>query len=403
MGRKSAMVDTVVLAIDLGNPQTQTIIDPTRFADWSPSLEGILSPPFNRIGKGKSLKSVNNYTSTEKRRGIYVPRLTLYKQLVSGGFRYILYIEFSAPKILYNNNFEEVGDGDFDALCLRLSEVLKAKGVNISPNELAAAAPQTIHYCKNIVLTDGSSPLSVISTIQKANISSRKKVSREIYREKGESVHIYNNSRGLCIYDKMRELEKAKKSEKDNLEKDSWCQFDIAGKLLKEIGVVKSFDVLRIETRLLDKQNIKRSIRPILCSLYGHDMPAPYSFRTLFDSRIAKSILQNDFNEIKRGLPQVVSNRESSESFISALRFNNPKISLETTLETLGLRKLSDETGLRNARYITGASTKKWNAFVDKISKLKYPSISICNPLNQVEQQLDKFAGFKLGITSKKA
>ena len=409
MGRKSAMVDTVILEIDLGNPKTQKVIDPTKFADWSPSLEGILSPPFNKIGKGKSLKSVNNYTPEEKRQGIYVPRLTLYKQIVSGSIKYYLYIEFSAPKILFNNNFEEVDDKDFETLCLELSNKLRDKGVNLTTSDLNAAIVRSIHYCKNIVLTDGSSPSSIISTIQKANISSRKKVSREIYQEKGESIHIYTNSNELCVYDKLRELEKAKKTEKGNLEKDSWCQFDIVGKLLKKVGAVKSFNVLRIESRLLDKPAIRRAIKPMYYSLqddepYGSCNPSgPYSFKFLFDSRIAKDILLKDFNEIKGGLPQIISNRESVENSILALKDNNPDISFSSILKFLGLRYVTNEKSLRDARLIFGANTKQWNMLNNEMSKLKYPDIPIRNPLYQVEQQLDKFASFKLGITPKKA
>ena len=107
-------------------------------------------------------------------RGIYRPRLTLYKQMVRGGFIYRLYIEFSAPKIIWNNNFVEIEEDDLDMLCFGLSYYLYTMGVNISDEELKKCEVKTIHYGKNIVFQNWMTPEMIINHANKANISLKK-------------------------------------------------------------------------------------------------------------------------------------------------------------------------------------------------------------------------------------
>lgn len=54
----------------------------------------------------------------------YLPRLTLIKAIRNGGFSILLKIEFSIPKLLYCNNFDEVEESDFGEICWKLQEVL---------------------------------------------------------------------------------------------------------------------------------------------------------------------------------------------------------------------------------------------------------------------------------------
>lgn len=390
------MVDTIVLEIDLGNPKTQKVINPAYADTWAPSLKGALLPPFNMLGSGKSIKCVKNVTPEEKRAGAYVPRLTFYKQMIKGKFKYYLYIEFSAPKVLFNNNFEEVEKSDLDVLCQKLSETLKAKGVNLTPNELRKSVVKTIHYSKNIIITDGTPPNRILTAIKKANLSTRKRVRSEIYQDRGEGLHIFNTTRSLCVYDKIKELEKARNTEKGNFELDSWCQFGIVGEILKSVGAIKSLDVVRFETRLSDKETIKKAVSPIISSM-GYGAKSPYTLEMLFDEKLAKSVLINDFNEIREGLPAIVSNRETAEFFVRKLAEQNPSITPSAILQALGLRCLTGEVNLRDARVIIGANTKIWNRLNSKMTKLKYRQAIIADPLLQVKQQLDTFASFRLG------
>lgn len=94
------MIDTVVLSIPC---KREDFNDLNIFTD---SLDGIWEAPFRRLPNGY-FNTKRNPTSTEKMCNIYVPRLTLIKR-VSNGFHTELRIEFSIPKLIYGNNFQEV-------------------------------------------------------------------------------------------------------------------------------------------------------------------------------------------------------------------------------------------------------------------------------------------------------
>ena len=107
----------------------------------------------------------NNPSSSYKKLGIYQPRLTYTERPRGYNIKaYELAIEFSAPKLLYSNNFTELKDTDFDAVIEQLKEVLrKTYGVWMFPHQLANAQVGKIDYSKNIVFTD-LTPVSSITS-----------------------------------------------------------------------------------------------------------------------------------------------------------------------------------------------------------------------------------------------
>ena len=69
-----------------------------------------------------------------------------------------LKIEFSAPKMLFGNNFDELTDSDFPNLLTKLKRTLKEMGVFILEDHLTSAPVSAIHFSKNIPLTDYTIP-----------------------------------------------------------------------------------------------------------------------------------------------------------------------------------------------------------------------------------------------------
>src|SRR3989338_1442864 len=108
------MIDTIVLTL---NHDLFSITDHSRF---SPSTIGLYQPPYYRMGKNGFMKCVQNSTPDELKKGIYKPRLTITRRW--GGKSYIttLRIEFSIPKLLFGNNFDEVSEADFERIIRRL-------------------------------------------------------------------------------------------------------------------------------------------------------------------------------------------------------------------------------------------------------------------------------------------
>jgi hypothetical protein len=101
INRVAYMIDTIILTLT----QNQfTITDPNKF---EPSALSFIN---NDKQAPKGLKCKQNPTSHELALGLYKPRLTLFSRLIPfSGYKTLLKIEFSAPKLLLGNNFEELG------------------------------------------------------------------------------------------------------------------------------------------------------------------------------------------------------------------------------------------------------------------------------------------------------
>ena len=108
------MLDTIVLTLD----QDQFELDePERF---SPSAQGLLVPPYYRLGARGHFSCKQNPTRTDLKAGRYLPRLTLSKRWLRSSFALTLRIEFSAPKLIFGNNFDELRSRDFERVLAAL-------------------------------------------------------------------------------------------------------------------------------------------------------------------------------------------------------------------------------------------------------------------------------------------
>ena len=388
------MPDTVVLEVTIGDPALQKIISEATFNNWSPSLYGVLKshPKYGgyvRLGTNKSITCHLNPTREDKQRGVYRPRLTFYKRAVKGGFLFRLYIEFSAPKIIWNNNFVEIEEDDLDMLCFGLSYYLYRMGVNISDEELKKCEVKTIHYGKNIVLQNYMTSAMIINHVAKVNISLKKRINTTTYLNGGRGLHIYTNEQGVCLYDKLAELKLAKRTEKGNLEKDSWCQLDIIDKIEKYIK--QPFQVLRIESRL----NTKNAIRQRFAKL-KIKIPSNPTLEDLFRTDLGKAVLMDEIETLEKATPAFTSCREPPEVFAEHLRILNPKARPRDIALTIGIMDMARDIGLRNTRILLGAeNSREWRYIKSKCESLKMPSAPI-DYFKEARKQITDFKPVKL-------
>lgn len=78
--------------------------------------------------------------------GLYKPHLTLYRRWDGTQSTITLRVEFSIPKLLYGNNFDELSDSDFPEVIKTLRERLSEMGVDVIQGKLEKAIVSTIHY-----------------------------------------------------------------------------------------------------------------------------------------------------------------------------------------------------------------------------------------------------------------
>jgi hypothetical protein len=335
------MIDTIVLML---NQDMFQILNHDRFSPSTRNLYG-LGTEYSRLGGRSNINCYQNPTKTELKEGTYKPRLTVTKRMRDGRFMITLRIELSIPKLMYGNNFNELTDADFDAVTDRLRSVLAYMEVEVSKENLINAPVSVIHYSKNILLTDYTTPYTYLRTLAKLDIPKSLDVNTTDYRNGGHSFKCHTNSSEIVFYDKIKDLEQAKKSDKRALEKDNIIQLELFDELKRN----KPFEVLRMEIRLSGRQKIRK-----LLSSLGFN--GKITSKNLFNSHLSKQILLYYLDQLQVGRPPFFDTRqEKPAEFIEKFLLKNPKKRLGTALKVLGFRTIVNQIGVREFRELAGA------------------------------------------------
>lgn len=225
-------------------------------------------------------RMVRNPSRNELRAGMYLPRLTLTRRPTRTGVQQSLTVEFSAPKLVYGNNFDELTDKDFGLVVQRLEASLRYMGVVVSMNKLASAKVACWHPSKNILLDNPLGCQVVINTLRKADYTRVYSIQKTNFQD-GEVLHFQCNSKDIAFYDKLADLRQAKTSDKKSTEVDNQLQVSV----LDDIGVINDFSVLRYEVRI----NGIRAMQHNFKDINKEDLV----FSRLFNARLSRQLLLN--------------------------------------------------------------------------------------------------------------
>lgn len=364
------MLDTIVLTL---NRSMYHISRPELF---EPSAHWVLADHY----KAHVTPSKQNPTKEDLRRGIYKPRLTISRRINAHGARDImLKIELSLPKLLLGNNFAELQYKDFLPVVRKLVAVLADMGVITTVEQLAQAPVSAIHYSKNFRLTDGSTPYHYIQKIKAANIPLSVDVNQTDYRNEGHSYRWHCNSYEVVFYDKIKDLEKAKISNKRALEKDNEIQLW----LMKDLSTRKKFEILRMEVRLAKRYKIKQLFKTL-------GIKADLTFHKLFKPAISKRVLMHYLDEIECKRPLLLDYKSTNNrALLTALICNNPELGPKQILQIYGLKQVLEDTNLRELRTLfTQYHIRGWYRLMADVQRVKLPSI--VSPLRELRKQLIK-------------
>lgn len=331
------MIDTIVLRFDV---KDFIIIDHDRF---TPSTKSFFVPPYVNFGGSSYIKAVCNPRKSDLEKFGYLPCLTMTKAVREGGYETFLRVEFSAPKLLWGNNFDELDGSNFEEICSRLEVVLSYMGVTIPQYIIAGAKVSAIHYGKNIVLTDFSSSYEILREIAKVNVSHTLDLNHTDFRNGGHSLKFHSNTFEIILYDKLKDLKKAKTSEKRAIENENYIQLS----LFDNIVMKKPFEVIRIEIRLGNGKKIKSILQK-----YGYDLLP--TFKNLFSVDIAKRVVLENIKMLEAGYPNVSNiDSKSNEELFVQLMMNNPQLSYAQLLSAFCGTIMLNEVGTRTFRTMT--------------------------------------------------
>ena len=373
------MIDTVVLLLD---KQDFIISKPHRF---NPSAEGLMFKPYYPQSNQDYFKCVNNPKKKDIQKHGYLPRLTLIARNNEEKYLLQLRIEFSAPKILYGNNFDELKSEDFYELIAELKQKLQIMGIITTEDKLIDANISAIHYSKNIVLDKYTKCSYVLNELKKVNLNQILDLSSTDYRNYGHSVRYHANSYEIIFYDKVKDLDRSKISEKRSIEKDNCLQLD----LFNKIPYDSKINVLRMEIRL----NNRRAINSNLKKINMHIEP---TFQNLFNTRISKGILIHYFNLIWNNwhidcLPD--TKPEDLFMEIEQSKHYKPK----KIINLIGTLVLVDSIGFQGLRNLLSTmSNRTWQRTKSEIMELDLENTSNYRLFQNLYSKLDRFESIKV-------
>lgn len=374
------MLDTVVLTLSKG---MYTISHPEMF---EPSAIWVLDEKLSMGSRGY-VPSKQNPTRQELKMGIYKPRLTLTKRF-NHAHRYeaTLKIELSLPKLLYCNNFDELSDSDFESVVKILWQVLIDMGVFVYPAILKSAPVSSIHYSKNIPLTDGNTPYHFINKIRETNITSMLDVNRTDFRNEGHAIKFHANSYEVTFYDKIRDLQMSQRSTKRAVDTDSSIQLSLFESMKKR----NFFEVLRMEVRLNKRQKIRQVFQQI-------GIKSDLTFEDIFKTKYSKAVLLHYLDYIENARPNLLDYRPSNpKKLLPHLAVQNSNLGARKLLQMYGLKTAIDKYGMRELRTILGSSVSSdtWYRLVREAKSIEVAPSN--KPLSLLRSHIEEFVPLKL-------
>jgi len=325
------MIDTITIRL------TESEFKILQHDKFSPDTYNFFYPPYSKMGSRGYIDSYQNPTKTELKQGIYKPQLTLRKRNQTPEPLIYLYIQFSAPKVLYGNNFDELENSDLDEILSRLIVSLRNMGVMLRIKDLKDAKVTKIHYSKNIVLPEYIIPSMVIGEIKKVDFNLHNELTERDYRNAGQSIRFHTNNYELIIYDKKKDLQKSMHSDKRSIEKGNSIQL----KLFDNIKKKKQFEVLRIESRLNNANWIKKEL-----GISKQNQ----TLKTLFNSELSCKLLNKSWKNILNRYSLLRCEIDDKEMFLASFMINNPEVRLTNALATYGFLELVNKMGIGKFR-----------------------------------------------------
>jgi hypothetical protein len=239
----------------------------------------------------------------------------------------------------------------------------------------------SVHFCKNIILPKHITASMVISELGRLNLTKRLDLNRTDYRNEGHAVRFHANSYEVVFYDKIKDLEQSRISERRAIESDNLIQADLLSNL------PRPFEVLRMEVRLNSRAKIKR-----LCHKLG--IKPPLTFEEALNRKTSQTILLHFWNQIMSEAKWLQFEKQRPEELLQEIVKNNPDIRPSRALQILGLIMATDAIGTRGMT--ATATLKRLQSDMSMMERCK----SITSALKKISNDLERFDPIKLPNTT---
>jgi len=359
------MVDTVKLLIPISDPM---ILSRGAFSPLT--IEQLVNT------KGTA-RTYLNPSPTYAKMGKYMPRLTLHRRPAKTfGIAYQLVVEFSAPKMLFKQNFDELVETDFERVLSALQEaLLELTGHRFFKSQLAEADIASWHPSKNIVFLDYTSCQTILNTIGKLDISRIYDFQRTNFRD-GHVVHIHCNSLDIAFYDKLADLRKSKLSDKRAVEKNGLIQLNLLEPLQETVPI----EVFRYEVRIVGRASIKRAFPQL----------EKWTFEALFKKQLNKDILLQHWHKLTSAIDMLSLDVHKPYELLQNYLIDNPDATPQAAMAAVTGLLINGQEGVINLRNLLEAHYGK-QAWYRLKPLLKSPQAHRFTHFQHIDEALERF------------
>ena len=327
-------------------------------------------------------RAIRNPSASELKAGLYLPRITQLKRPNIGGMRTSLVVEFSAPKLVYGNNFDELVDADFDKVIDELLKALEYLRISIDRQTILNAKVAGWHPSKNVILADIFGCKTVINALHGVDASKTYNVQKTDF-SRGEALHFHCNSKDIAFYDKLADLRRGKISDKRAIENDNRIQ-------VEALDGVKDLSVLRFELRLSGVQAVRRTfnIEP--------------TFQALFSSTLSREVLWQHWQKLTQNLDYLALNSMQPLAILESYLTEHPDATPQAALAATASLYIANQAGAGalkatlNARY--GAHA--WRRIK---TMLQAPEANRHKFIMETSKAIDEFEPTELAMLSHKS
>ncbi len=219
----------------------------------------------------------------------YIPRVEVFETFTEDrkDIRYVLKVEFSAPKLLYGNSVLEVIEQDKDRVFTELKFALAKVNIIVEIESIAKSSLSAIHLCKNVFLPRNIKMREILNELNKIDINKVFDVTGKQFKNGGRVLSIYSGVIEHVFYDKISDSvrPKNKRSDKGHIspERDFIEQHNLQDK-----------EIFRYEYRIKKTQTVKREVNIAL----ERDPDKSILFKDIFTKDILKKMTVTAWREL---------------------------------------------------------------------------------------------------------
>ena len=364
------MIDTIILSI----PREKVILGPVASGGKTWDLQA---------RTGAYDKYVHNATAADEKTGLYFPRLTGYRRKFEGS---TIRIEFSAPKLIYGNNLDELEASQFNEVVAALKDRMDKMAAYVSVRDLVDAKVTAVHYSRNIDLRNGYTAQYVISELGKIDLNKRFDLARERYQNDGQSLHAYSFAHAFVVYDKIADLVRGRKAIDRAQTKKQLAFFP---------SLEKRKEIVRFEVRLSQKKKMNAVFE-------GLGFGQNPTFRDVFSEERSVKVLTHYWNTMIEGNSMLLfAHALTPKDLLRQIILTQKKIKPNHALYLTGLIVAArDGKGMRELRSAFGRKIngRTWYRLVadlkDAASDIR--AIKPRDWYDQVKSAISKYEPFRI-------